>query len=91
MGKPVIATDIGPVREILSIPSQEKLIQRTGWVFKKNDIDELVSCINMALKLDNHDKTTIANIARDNMVLNFTTKIMTEKTIRIYSSLLGKN
>jgi len=91
MGKLVIATDIGPVREILSITSQEKTSQRTGWVFKRNNIKQLASCITAALKIDDKEKIIIANSARNNMKSKFTTKLMTEKTIRIYSSLISKS
>ena len=91
MGKIVIASDIGPVREIINKNDEDDPDNYNGYLFKSGDSNDLYKKIEKALNLNPKQIQNLSLRAVDSIIEKFTIKKMCEKTIRIYASLLNKN
>ena len=91
MGKIVIASDIGPVREIINKNDEDDPDNYNGYLFKSGDSNDLHKKIEKALNLNPKQIQNLSLRAVDSIIEKFTIKKMCEKTIRIYASLLNKN
>ena len=91
MGRLVIASDIGPVREIISQNDRGKKNNPYGYLFKSGDSDELYQKIKRVLYLDDNQVKIASSHAMENIIKNFTIKKMCQQTLRIYASLLNNN
>lgn len=81
MGKMIIATDLGGIRETI-IPNE------TGWLVKPGDAEDLSSTINNALSIKPKELLKHATKARTNIEKNFSLEKMTEKIIKCYIELI---
>ncbi len=83
MGRPVIAFDHGGASESI-------LHEKTGWLAKPNDADDLGNCIKVALSLSASRRRKLARDTRSHITASFSTAKMCRDTIKIYSRLLAK-
>jgi glycosyltransferase involved in cell wall biosynthesis len=81
MGRPVIATDHGGAREIL-------LDGDTGWLVPPSDAEALGVAITHALALTPADRVALAGRAIAHMRENFSTQLMTDRTLAVYEEIL---
>lgn len=82
MGKLVIASDHGGVRETI-IPNE------TGYLVPTHDAPSLSAAIAFALARDEATKNAMGAFAKAHIRKNFTSDIMKRKTIEVYQELLG--
>ncbi|AGH96908.1 Glycosyltransferase [Micavibrio aeruginosavorus EPB] len=83
MGRPVVATDHGGVRET---------IQRgeTGWLIPPGDSTALARAISEALALNATQRAVLATRAMAHIAANFTKERMAFDTLNVYSELLAE-
>ena len=84
MGKIVLASNIGG-----SLDNLKDGI--TGRHFISGDADDLAQKIEWALDLPESERQKISNAAQDFVKENFTKKIMCDKTLNVYRSLINKD
>jgi glycosyltransferase involved in cell wall biosynthesis len=77
----VIATDHGGAREIL-------LHGDTGWLVPPSDAEALGVAITHALALTPADRVALAGRAIAHMRENFSTQLMTDRTLAVYEEIL---
>ncbi|MGH1456020.1 MAG: glycosyltransferase family 4 protein [Alphaproteobacteria bacterium] len=84
MGRPIIATDHGG--------AQETIIRgHTGWLVPPNDSDALAQSIDEALSLDQNQRAILATRSMAHIAEHFTKDIMVEKTLDVYTEVLGSS
>lgn len=83
MGRPIIGTDHGGAQETI-------LRGETGWLIPPNDPAALAKAITEALALNNAQRAVLATRAMNHIMQNFTKEIMIDKTLAVYSELLGQ-
>jgi glycosyltransferase involved in cell wall biosynthesis len=81
MGRPVIVTNHGAVRETV-------LAGETGWVVPPGDVDSLASALTEALSLPPHEREEISAKAIAFVAGRFTKERMCEATLGVYAELL---
>ncbi len=81
MGRLTIATDHGGSKETI-IPGE------TGWLVTPNDADAMAKAMNIALCLNEDEKTRITQNAMAHVHHNFTREMMVGKTLDVYAELL---
>lgn len=81
MGRPVIATDHGGAREIVTDGE-------TGWLVPPADPEALSAAIAAALALTPADRLALAQRAIAHMRAHFTTWAMTDRTLAVYEEIL---
>jgi len=81
LGRPVIATDHGGVRETV-IPGE------TGWLVPPGDVDALAKAIEHVLKLDESARKKLAMKAAENVRSHFSKAAMCAKTLEVYNDVL---
>ncbi len=81
MGKLVIATDHGGVRETI-------LANETGYLIPPSDSDSLSGAIGFALERDEDTKRAMGDFAKVHIKKHFSADIMKRKTIDVYRELL---
>ncbi len=82
MGRPVIATDHGGARETV-LPGE------TGWLVPPGDALALTESLRRALALDEDARAVMAAAGRAQVMKRFTVEQMGERTLAVYSELLG--
>lgn len=82
MGKLVIASDHGGVRETI-VPNE------TGYLVPPDDAATMSAAIAFALERDEATKQAMGNFAKSHIRKNFTSELMKRKTIEVYQELLG--
>lgn len=82
MGKLVIASDHGGVRETI-VPNE------TGYLVPPSDAQTMSAAIAFALERDEATKQAMGNFAKSHIRKNFTSELMKRKTIEVYQELLG--
>lgn len=82
MGRMVIASNMGGIRETI-IPEQ------TGWLIEPNNVEQLVTTINIILNMSLEVRLHHATLAREHIKKNFSLASMGEKIINIYNQLSG--
>ena len=81
MEKPVLASDIGGSLETV-------INNKTGWLFKNNDANDLASKIEMIIKTEQNILDLIGKQGRKNVKENYTRELMVSRTLEIYGSLV---
>jgi glycosyltransferase involved in cell wall biosynthesis len=79
LGKVVIASDVGAIREMFSD-------RQSGFLFKKNDRDDLVRVLRAVY--DNPDLAVIGQRAKQEAIEKFHPRLIAEKTIHFYQEVL---
>ncbi len=80
MGRPVIATDHGGAREIVT-PGE------TGWLTPPGDARALAQALDAALSMAAPDRSRLATSAVANIRRNFSKESMTSRTLDLYAEL----
>lgn len=88
LGKPMIVSDLGPVKETVLAPPDFTQNEITGWHFTSGDATDLAQKIRAADTLSTTELDALASRARDHVQKNFTTQQMVSKTLHVYESLL---
>jgi len=83
MGRPVIAFDHGGAAESI-------VHEKTGWLAKPNDADDLGRCIAAALEMSDNKRRLMRKASRNHIEQSFSTAKMCSETIRVYARLLAK-
>jgi len=83
MGRPVVAFDHGGASETV-----EHGI--TGWLAKPVDPTSLADCLRQALSLNIRERRAMGKAARKRVEENFSTTMMSAKTVALYRKLLKK-
>lgn len=81
MGKPVVVTNHGAVRETVSAG-------RTGWVVPPGDPAALAEALDEALSLDSGQRALLARHTRDFVAGRFTREKMCGDTLAVYAELM---
>ena len=81
MEKPILASDIGGSLETIKN-------NKTGWLFKNNDVSDLAEKIQMILESDQAILDSIGRQGRKNVKENYTREFMVSRTLEIYKSLV---
>ena len=81
MEKPVLASDIGGSLETV-------INNKTGWLFKNNDSEDLAEKIKMIMKTEQNVLDLIGRQGRKNVKENYTRELMVSRTLEIYKSLV---
>jgi len=81
MEKPVLASDIGGSLETV-------INNKTGWLFKNNDSEDLAEKIKMIMKTEQNVLDLIGRQGRKNVKENYTRDLMVSRTLEIYKSLV---
>jgi len=82
MGRPVIVTDHGGVRETV-------LRDETGWMVPAGDVSALASAVREALSLDNKERALLATRGMAHVAENFTNDKMCSKTLDVYAEVIN--
>ncbi|MFL2771738.1 MAG: glycosyltransferase family 4 protein [Rhodospirillaceae bacterium] len=81
MGRPVVAPAHGAAQEIM-LPGV------TGWLFTPGDAKSLAGAIRRAATLKKGMREDLADRAREHVINHFSKKNMTDKTLKIYESMI---
>ena len=81
LGRMVIATDIGGIRETITH-------KKTGWLVEPNNVEELSSTLKKILAMSPVSRLKYAKEARNNVEKNFSLATMGKKIINIYQEVL---
>lgn len=81
MGRPIVATNHGGVRETIAAGE-------TGWLVPPNDALALKQAIEEALTLDPHQRAVLATRGMAHVAAHFTKGKMADETLRVYAELL---
>ena len=81
MEKPILASDIGGSLETV-------INNKTGWLFKNNDANDLAEKIRMIIETDQNVLDLIGRQGRKNVKENYTRDLMVLRTLEIYKSLV---
>lgn len=81
MGRPVIATDHGAVRETI-------VRAETGWLVPPGDVTALTAALDDALSLDARGRAMLATRAMAHVAANFTNEKMCAATLDVYAELI---
>jgi len=81
MEKPILASDIGGSLETV-------INNKTGWLFKNNDANDLAEKIRMIIQTDQNVLDLIGRQGRKNVKENYTRDLMVSRTLEIYKSLV---
>ncbi len=84
LGRPVIATDHGGVRETV-------IQGKTGWLVPPGDVNALAGAIDRVLELDEAARKKLAEDAVTNVRENFSKASMCAKTLDVYDEVLNEN
>ena len=82
MGRPVIATDHGAAREIITHGEN-------GWLVPPNDADKLADVLGDALKIDSKTRNFIARRSVENVRQNYTKDLLGQRTMKVYREVLS--
>jgi glycosyltransferase involved in cell wall biosynthesis len=88
MGRPVIASSIGSLPEIVLAPPHVDEEDRTGWLVTPNDPVDLARALAAVLALDPALHTAIGERARSLAEMRFSPARVAEATLDLYASLL---
>lgn len=81
MGRMMIATNHGGSKETI-------INEKTGWLVKPNNSDELAQSIDHILKLSDEERNEIAINAFNHIHAHFTKDLMVQKTLDVYRELI---
>jgi glycosyltransferase involved in cell wall biosynthesis len=81
-GKPVVATDVGGVREIIQDG-------KSGFLIQRGDTEALVECIQK-LADDRGLRERLGRDARELVVKEYSERQMLEKTMDVYRDVIGR-
>ena len=81
MEKPILASDIGGSLETV-------INNKTGWLFKNNDANDLAEKIRMIIETDQNVLHLIGRQGRKNVKENYTRDLMVSRTLEIDKSLV---
>ncbi len=82
MGRPIVATDHGGAQETIKRGE-------TGWLVPPNDSALMANALQEALTLNTEQRALLANRAMSHVNENFSSTVMLQKTLSVYSELLG--
>lgn len=83
MGRPVVAPSHGPSDEVI-LPGV------TGWLFTPSDPMSLADALERALRLTQHERIALSEIAVIRVQENFTNAEMCDKTLAVYDEVLAR-
>jgi glycosyltransferase involved in cell wall biosynthesis len=81
MGRPVVATDHGGMRETI-------VRDETGWLVEPGNAAELATALQEALSLDARNRAALATRAMSHVAAHFTNEQMCQGTLDVYAELL---
>lgn len=82
MGRPIIGTNHGGVRETI-------IHGETGWLVPPNDADALAKEINNVLEMDKNERALYATRAMAHVAENYTRETMVGRTLSVYKEVLA--
>ncbi|MEZ0225298.1 MAG: glycosyltransferase family 4 protein [Alphaproteobacteria bacterium] len=82
MGRPVVATDHGGMRETI-------IRDETGWLVEPGNAAELATALQEALSLDARNRAALATRAMSHVAAHFTNEQMCQGTLDVYAELLS--
>lgn len=82
MGRPVIVTDHGGVRETV-------LRDETGWMIEPGDVSGFATAIREALTLEPKERALLATRGMAHVAENFTNEKMCSKTLDVYAEVIN--
>jgi len=82
MGRPLITTDHGGVRETV-------VRGETGWLVNPGDAGALAEALAEAIDMDAAVRAKLATAAMSNVAQNFSNEIMCQKTLDVYAEVLN--
>jgi glycosyltransferase involved in cell wall biosynthesis len=88
MARPVIASAIGALPEIVAAPPQVEDDARSGWLVKPGDPIELARAIAAALALDDEIRHDVGRHARRGAEVRFSPSRVAAAVLAVYSGLL---
>jgi glycosyltransferase involved in cell wall biosynthesis len=88
MGRPVVASAVGALPEIVLAPPRVKDVDRTGWLAPPDDPVELARAIAAALALDPAVRQAIGKRARRYAELKYSPGRIAAATLDIYAAVL---
>lgn len=83
MGRPLVVTDIGAVKETV-------VAGKTAFVVPPGDAKAMADAIQRALSLSEKERLEMAKAAKEHVKANFDKKRMCEKTLQVYQEIAGK-
>ncbi|ESR25889.1 glycosyltransferase family 4 protein [Lutibaculum baratangense] len=89
MGKPVVVSDIGAVRETVLAPPEATEEARTGWRVPPSNALGLAQALNQALDLEPEAARAMGARGRAHVLSLFSLERMVAETLGIYRELLG--
>ncbi|TAL27147.1 MAG: glycosyltransferase [Alphaproteobacteria bacterium] len=81
MGRPIVATDHGGMRETI-------IRDETGWLVEPGNAAELATALQEALSLDARNRAALATRAMSHVAAHFTNEQMCQGTLDVYAELL---
>lgn len=90
MGKPVIASNLGATPGTVIPFEQKGDTHFTGWIVPAGDAQLLAAAMNEALSLPGGVLQALGERARRNVEKQFSLSTMTDKTLGVYQSVLGR-
>ena len=89
IGKPCIVTEIGAQPENILAPPEFQESKRTGWKVPPQDISALVDTLISIFTLKSAELIKLADRAQKHAHMQYSIKVMTEKTLDLYNELLN--
>ncbi|MHA1522952.1 MAG: glycosyltransferase family 4 protein [Alphaproteobacteria bacterium] len=89
MGRPIVATGLGPIPETVLAPPRVDPARRTGWIVPPGDAPAMAGALEAALGLNFGQRQDLAKRARAHVLENFTTAAMVAATLAVYQDLAG--
>ena len=89
IGKPCIVTDIGAQPENVLTPPEFQETKRTGWIVPPKDILALTNAFIAIFSLNSNELEKLTKRAQNHAHLQYSLKVMTEKTLDLYRELLN--
>lgn len=87
-GVPIIATDLGAVRETILAPTDVKRDRRTGWRVPPGDAEALAEALFEAMQSSAETRRIIGERGRAHALTHFSLAAMCERTLSVYHALL---
>ncbi len=89
MARPVIASNIGSLPEIVLAPPRVSAENRTGWLVRPRDALDLARALASALMVESEDWHALGSRARQFAERKYSERRVTDATLAVYGALLG--
>jgi len=89
MARPVIASNVGSLPEIVLAPPRVSPENRIGWLMRPRDTLDLARALASALMVESEDWHALGSRARQFAERKFSERRVTDATLAVYGALLG--